>query len=84
MITESEAVAGPIANPPHPGELVRHDCLEPLKSDRDGGSEGFGRVAQNPRQPRQRTGGRLARDGGASGRRIRWHTAGVDQSSGSL
>ncbi len=30
MTTESEAVTGPMANPPHPGELVRHDCLEPL------------------------------------------------------
>ena len=30
MTTESEAVSGPMANPPHPGELVRHDCLEPL------------------------------------------------------
>ncbi len=30
MTTDSEAVTGPMANPPHPGELVRHDCLEPL------------------------------------------------------
>jgi antitoxin HigA-1 len=30
MTTKSEAVSGPMANPPHPGELVRHDCLEPL------------------------------------------------------
>lgn len=30
MTTESEAVSAPMANPPHPGELVRHDCLEPL------------------------------------------------------
>jgi addiction module HigA family antidote len=30
MMTESEAVTGPMANPPHPGELVRYDCLEPL------------------------------------------------------
>jgi addiction module HigA family antidote len=30
MMTESAAVSGPMANPPHPGELVRHDCLEPL------------------------------------------------------
>jgi antitoxin HigA-1 len=30
MTTESESVTGPMANPPHPGELVRHDCLEPL------------------------------------------------------
>jgi plasmid maintenance system antidote protein VapI len=30
MTTESEAVTGAMANPPHPGELVRHDCLEPL------------------------------------------------------
>jgi len=30
MTTDSEALTGPMANPPHPGELVRHDCLEPL------------------------------------------------------
>jgi addiction module HigA family antidote len=30
MTTKSEAVTGPMANPPHPGELVRHDCLEAL------------------------------------------------------
>ena len=30
MMTGSAAVSGPMANPPHPGELVRHDCLEPL------------------------------------------------------
>jgi addiction module HigA family antidote len=30
MTTESETVTGPMANPPHPGELVRYDCLEPL------------------------------------------------------
>ena len=30
MMTGGEAVTGPMANPPHPGELVRHDCLEPL------------------------------------------------------
>ncbi len=30
MDDEDEAVAGPMANPPHPGALVRHDCLEPL------------------------------------------------------
>lgn len=23
-------VSGPMADPPHPGESVRHDCLEPL------------------------------------------------------
>ena len=26
----SNIVTGPMANPPHPGELVRHDCIEPL------------------------------------------------------
>ena len=30
MADENQTVAGPMANPPHPGELVRHDCLEPL------------------------------------------------------
>ena len=30
MTERSEAVAGPMRNPSHPGELVRHDCLEPL------------------------------------------------------
>ncbi|MGH6917947.1 MAG: HigA family addiction module antitoxin [Geminicoccaceae bacterium] len=30
MTTRSEAVTGAMANPPHPGELVRYDCLEPL------------------------------------------------------
>jgi addiction module HigA family antidote len=26
----SEAVSGPMLSPAHPGEIVRHDCLEPL------------------------------------------------------
>ena len=30
MTERSEAVAGPMLSPSHPGELVRHDCLEPL------------------------------------------------------
>ncbi len=30
MSGESEAVRGPMRNPSHPGDLVRHDCLEPL------------------------------------------------------
>lgn len=30
MDEESEVVTGPMANPAHPGEIVRHDCLEPL------------------------------------------------------
>ena len=30
MTNTSETVSGPMANPPHPGEMVRHDCLEPL------------------------------------------------------
>lgn len=30
MKTESETVTDPMANPPHPGGLVRYDCLEPL------------------------------------------------------
>lgn len=30
MTSESEVVTGSMANPPHPGELVRHDCLAPL------------------------------------------------------
>lgn len=31
MSDESDAVSGPMMNPAHPGELVRHDCLEPLE-----------------------------------------------------
>ena len=30
MTNESEASRGPMLNPSHPGDLVRHDCLEPL------------------------------------------------------
>lgn len=30
MTEQSEAVAHPMRNPSHPGDLVRHDCLEPL------------------------------------------------------
>lgn len=30
MTEESEAVRGPMRNPSHPGDLVRHDCLQPL------------------------------------------------------
>jgi addiction module HigA family antidote len=30
MDGDDNAVTGPMANPPHPGELVRYDCLEPL------------------------------------------------------
>lgn len=30
MTDESEAVSGPMMDPAHPGEIVRHDCLEPL------------------------------------------------------
>jgi addiction module HigA family antidote len=30
MTDESEAVTGPMMSPAHPGEIVRHDCLEPL------------------------------------------------------
>ena len=30
MTEQSEAVIGPMQNPSHPGDLVRHDCLEPL------------------------------------------------------
>lgn len=30
MTDKSEAVIGPMRNPSHPGDLVRHDCLEPL------------------------------------------------------
>jgi plasmid maintenance system antidote protein VapI len=30
MTEDSDAVSGPMVDPPHPGELVRHDCLEPL------------------------------------------------------
>ena len=30
MTDPSEAVTGPMLSPSHPGELVRHDCLEPL------------------------------------------------------
>jgi addiction module HigA family antidote len=30
MTEQSEAVIGPMKNPSHPGDLVRHDCLEPL------------------------------------------------------
>ena len=31
--------------PPHPGEIIREDCLRPLKPVGDGGGEGAGRVA---------------------------------------
>ena len=30
MTEQSEAVIGPMRTPSHPGDLVRHDCLEPL------------------------------------------------------
>jgi addiction module HigA family antidote len=30
MTDRSESVTGPMRNPSHPGDLVRHDCLEPL------------------------------------------------------
>ena len=30
MTDQSEALAHPMRNPSHPGDLVRHDCLEPL------------------------------------------------------
>jgi antitoxin HigA-1 len=30
MTDQSEAVTSPMRNPSHPGDLVRHDCLEPL------------------------------------------------------
>ena len=30
MTDHSETVIGPMRNPSHPGDLVRHDCLEPL------------------------------------------------------
>jgi len=30
MDCDDDTVVGPMANPPHPGELVRYDCLEPL------------------------------------------------------
>lgn len=30
MSIASQPVTGPMANPPHPGELVRHDCIAPL------------------------------------------------------
>ena len=29
-MTAGAAVRGPMRNPSHPGDLVRHDCLEPL------------------------------------------------------
>lgn len=32
-------------NPPHPGFLVRVDCLEPAWVDGDRGGEGFGCIA---------------------------------------
>lgn len=30
MTDESETVTGPMLDPSHPGDLVRHECLEPL------------------------------------------------------
>jgi addiction module HigA family antidote len=30
MTDKSEPVTGPMPSPSHPGDLVRHDCLEPL------------------------------------------------------
>ena len=30
MTEQSETVRGSMRNPSHPGDLVRHDCLEPL------------------------------------------------------
>lgn len=30
MTDKSETVSGSMMNPAHPGEVVRHDCLEPL------------------------------------------------------
>jgi len=29
-MSESEIVSSPMFDPAHPGELVRHDCIEPL------------------------------------------------------
>lgn len=29
-MSESETVSGPMFDPAHPGELVRHECIEPL------------------------------------------------------
>jgi addiction module HigA family antidote len=30
MTDQSEPVTGPMLDPSHPGDLVRHECLEPL------------------------------------------------------
>lgn len=30
MTDQSESVTGPMLDPSHPGDLVRHECLEPL------------------------------------------------------
>jgi len=30
MTEQSDTVVGPMRKPSHPGDLVRHDCLEPL------------------------------------------------------
>ncbi len=42
MGDESEAVRGPMRTPSHPGELVRHDCLEPLGLTVTRGAEALG------------------------------------------
>jgi addiction module HigA family antidote len=42
MTDRSEAVAGPMRSPAHPGEIVRHDCLEPLGLTVTAGAKALG------------------------------------------
>lgn len=42
MTEDDDTVVGPMLRPAHPGELVRHDCLEPLGLSVTAGAEVLG------------------------------------------
>ncbi len=47
----------PMKNPPHPGQSVRYDCIEPLGLTITEAADAFGRDAADPQQSCERQSG---------------------------
>ena len=58
-------------NPPHPGGLVKRQCLEPLGPVRDAGRGGPGRHAPSALRTRERSHGSFGRYGDTSVQGVR-------------
>ena len=74
----------PMQNPPHPGEIVRWECLEPLGLTVTRAAEGLGVTRQTLSDLGEREGGYFGRDGPAPFSSLRLVSGDMDRDADRL